>query len=103
WEPGIGKEERSTGRLESEVRIGDGVLQGKRIEDGISRFYFDLGLESEITEFGRQQWITEIWNLTSILIKTRLIRDKGIIFLSFRLINHGFGAKEIYRKEHYKE
>lgn len=108
WDPGIREEKRLTGRLESEIGIGDGTFQGQKAEDGNSRFSFDFGWFGLITvtmKMGSlpQLRITEIRILILILITTKSIRYEGIIFISFSLINHGFGDKEKSRKEHYNE
>ncbi|CAN6885409.1 unnamed protein product [Brassica oleracea] len=67
WDPGIREEARLTGRLESEVRIGDGIFQGlflgitlfqdRKVEDGSSRFSLDLGWGGLIEGTTK----TEIW------------------------------------------
>ncbi|KAL0707237.1 hypothetical protein Bca4012_073663 [Brassica carinata] len=112
WDPGIREEVRLTGRLESEVRIGDGIFQDRKVEDGSSRFSLDLGWRGLIegttkTEIWirRQLRIMRIWILIliSILIKTKSNQDEGIIFLSFNSINQRFGDMEIHRTEYYKE
>lgn len=108
WDPGIREEKSLTGRLESEIGIGDGTFQGQKAEDGNSRFSFDFGWFGLITvtmKMGSlpQLRITEIRILILILITTKSIRYEGIIFISFSLINYGFGDKETSRKEHYNE
>ncbi|KAF3592054.1 hypothetical protein DY000_02021230 [Brassica cretica] len=104
WDPAIREEERLMGRLESEIGIGDGNFQGYKAEDGNLIFSFDFGWFGLITvtmKMGslRQLRIIEIRILISILIKKKSIRYEGIIFISFSLINHGFGDKETSRKE----
>ncbi|KAH0880316.1 hypothetical protein HID58_067710 [Brassica napus] len=87
WDPGIREEARLTGRLESEVRIGDGIFQDWKVEDGSSRFSLDLGWGGLIegttkTEIWirRQLRIMRIWILIfiSILIKTKSNQDEDM-------------------------
>ncbi|CAN6937655.1 unnamed protein product, partial [Brassica oleracea] len=107
WNPGIIQE---AGRSESEVRIGNGIFQDRKIEDGISRFYLKLGSEEMIEGIRKTEiWIwrqlrsTRILILISITIKMKSNQDEGIIFLSVNLINLRFRETERFRTEDYKE
>uniref|UniRef100_A0A0D2ZRR0 Zinc knuckle CX2CX4HX4C domain-containing protein n=1 Tax=Brassica oleracea var. oleracea TaxID=109376 RepID=A0A0D2ZRR0_BRAOL len=86
WDPGIREEERLTGRFESEIRFGDGILQGRKAEDGNSRFSFDFGWVGLIEVTMKMEiWIWRKLRITrigililiSIIIKTKLNQEEN--------------------------
>ncbi|WZZ52225.1 hypothetical protein YC2023_052332 [Brassica napus] len=87
WDPGIREEERLTGRFESEIRFGDGILQGRKAEDGNSRFSFDFGWVGLIEVTMKMEiWIWRKLRITrigililiSIIIKTKLNQEENV-------------------------
>ncbi|CAN6802520.1 unnamed protein product [Brassica oleracea var. botrytis] len=107
WDPEIIEEADIS---ESEVRIGNGIFQGRKIEDETSRFYLKLGSEDMIEGTRKTEiWIwrqlrsTRILILILITIKMKSNQDEGIIFLSVNLINPRFRDTERFRTEDYKE
>lgn len=66
WDPEIIEEADIS---ESEVRIGNGIFQGRKIEDETSRFYLKLGSEDMIEGTRKTEiWIWRQLRSTRILI-----------------------------------